>query len=246
MSRYTRIKRITEEERQARAQLKKMGVSEYELQRLYDANYKARKRAEIAGAQYGQSLNLNWKNVLQGARQARQSGKTVSEYISARRASYKAKYTLKEVKQESIESITGPVGSSGDWGAELVQKTLSRYSAAEVVEIKAEAIGDMEDAGEAIPEPSNEAYRRAHRRYIEDNASTQAEWDNLLRQELAKEFAGDETLLEYIAQIIGVDLNGVRRAQAEAEAAAASMQGDERERYLRRAKKQAFDNYGGL
>lgn len=243
---YTRIKRITEEERQARAQLKKMGVSEYELQRLYDANYKARQRAEIAGAQYGQSLNLNWKNVLQGARQARQSGKTVSEYINARRAAYKAKYTLKEVKQQNIESITGAENVSDDWGAELVQKTLSRYSAAEVVEIKAEAIGEMEDAGETLPPPSNEAYKRAHRRYVENNASTQAEWDSLLRSEQATEVIADETLLEYIAQIIGVNLNGVRRAQAEAEAAAASMQGDERERYLRRAKKQAFENYGGL
>ena len=243
---YTRIKRITEEERQARAQLKKMGVSEYELQRLYDANYKARQRAEIAGAQYGQSLNLNWKNVLQGARQARQSGKTVSEYINARRAAYKSKYTLKEVKQQNIESITGVENVSDDWGAELVQKTLSRYSAADVVEIKAEAIGEMEDAGEALPPPSDDAYRRAHRRYVENNASTQTEWDSLLRSEQATEVVADETLLEYIAQIIGVNLNAVRRAQAGAEAAAGSMQGDERERYLRRAKKQAFENYGGL
>ena len=91
-----------------------MGVSEYELNRLYDANYKARTRGKIAGAEYGESLNLNWKNVLQGARQALKQGKTVSEYVRSKTASYKKKYTLKTVKQEQIGYITGAQG--GDWG----------------------------------------------------------------------------------------------------------------------------------
>ena len=245
MADYSRIKRITQEERQARAQLKKMGVSEYELQRLYDANYKARKRAEFAGAKYGESLNLNWKNVLQGARQARARGESVSGYIQARRASYKAKYTVKEIKQQNIESITGGTVSD-DWGAELVYKELNSLSAGAVLDIKANALSDMEEAGEALPEISNEAYKRAHRRYIEENASTQAEWDNFLRQERAKEIEVDETLLEYVANYLGINLDGIRRAQSEAEQIAASMDGAEREKFLQRSKRKAFETFGGV
>ena len=222
-----------------------MGVSEYDLQRLYDANYKARQRAEFAGAKYGESLNLNWKNVLQGARQARARGESVTGYIQARRASYKAKYTIKEIKQQSIESVTGAT-TSGDWGAELLYKKLNTYSAAEVLSIKERALEDMQDAGEDLPEISNEAYKRAHRRYVEENAGTQAEWDSLLLQEQAKEMEADGVLQEYVANYLGIDLDGIRQAQAEAEQIAASLDGTERERFLRRSKKQAFEMFGGV
>lgn len=236
---YGRLKRISEEERDARAQLKKMGVSEYELQRLYDANYKARQRAEFAGTQYGESLNLNWKNVLQGARQARARGESVTGYIQARRASYKAKYTIKETKAANIQSITGD-NLSRDWGAELVFKKLNTYSAAKVLEYKVKALDKMEDAGEALPPPTSETYKRSHNRYKAENASTKEEWDNILREEQAKEVEFYETLLEYIANILGVELDGVRNAQAEAEAAA--LTGKEYEK----AKRKAFAEFGGV
>lgn len=236
---YGRIKKVSEEERAARAQLKKMGVSEYELQRLYDANYKARKRAEFAGAKYGESLNLNWKNILQGARQARARGESASGYIQARRASYKAKYTIKETKTATIQSISG-VEYSGDWGAELVAQELNKYSAAEVLKFKAQALSDMEEAGEALPPPSNEAYSRAHRRYIEENASTQQEWDSLLSQEQAKEIEYNGTMLEYIARYLGIDLDGVRNAQAEADAAGLSAT------EYQKAKRKAFKEFRGV
>lgn len=241
---YTRIKKITEEERAARAQLRKMGVSEYDLQRLYDANYKARQRATVAGASYGESLNLNWKNILQGARQARGIGKTVSEYITARTQAYKGKYKLKEVKREQVESITG--GTGDDWGAELVSRELKKYSTAEVVNLKAEAIDDMEENGEALPPISNETYKRAHQRYIETNSSTQSEWDNLLNEERAKDIEESETLLNYIANLIGIDLDGIRRAQAEAEQIAAGLPESERDKFLQRKKREAFSIYRGV
>ena len=241
---YSRIKKVTEEERAARATLKKMGVSEYDLQRLYDANYKARQRATVAGASYGESLNLNWKNVLQGARQARAVGKTVSEYIAARTQSYKGKYTLKEVKREQIESITG--GISGDWGAELVAQQLKNYSTADVVDLKAEAIGEMEENGEALPPISNETYKRAHRRYKETNASTQAEWDNLLREERAKDIEENDTLLTYMAGLMGIDLDGVREAQTEAEQQASTLPENERDKFLQRKKREAFATFRGV
>lgn len=241
---YARIKRITEEERAARAQLKKMGVSEYELQRLYDANYKARQRAKITGAEYGESLNLNWKNILKGARQARQDGKTVSEYVQARAQAYKAKYALREVKRENIESVTGGT-AGGDWGAELVGQELKRLSTAEILDLKAEAIAQMEDAGEATPTPSNETYKRAHRRYIETNASTQTEWDKILREEQADGVEIDDTLLFYIANLLGINLDGIRAAQAEAEQQAANLTGVEKERFLQRKKREAFNEFRG-
>ena len=237
---YGRIKKVSEEERAARAQLKKMGVSEYELQRLYDANYKARKRAEFAGAKYGESLNLNWKNILQGARQARARGESVSGYIQARRASYKAKYTIKETKAATIQSISGGE-YSGDWGAELVAKELKQYPAAEVLRFKTEALEDMKDAGEALPPPSSEAYKRSHRRYIDENASTKEEWDNILREEQAKELEFNETLLEYVAyDHLGIDLDGVRNAQAEADAAGLSAT------EYQKAKRKAFKEFRGV
>ena len=242
---YQRIKKITEEERAARSTLKKMGVSEYELNRLYDANYKARTRGKIAGAEYGESLNLNWKNVLQGARQAVKQGKTVSEYVRSKTASYKTKYTLKTVKQEQIGYITGAQG--GDWGNELVYRELNKLSTQDVVKLKAEALSDMEENGEApTKEPSSEAYKRAHRRYVENNASTQAEWDNYLYEEMAKEAEIDDTLLFYISRLLGIDIDGVRAAQAAAERDAANMQGDEKERFLRRKKREAFEAYRGV
>ena len=236
---YGRIKKISEEERAARAQLKKMGVSEYELQRLYDANYKARKRAEFAGAEYGESLNLNWKNILRGARQAQARGGSASEYIQERRASFKGKYTIQETKINTIQSIAGE-DVSGDWGAELVSKVLKRYSAQQVLEKKVNAIEKMQAAGEALPPPTNEAYRRAHGRYIAENASTQAEWDNILNEERAKELEENERLLEYIGKNLGVDLDGVRAAQAEADAAGLS------DSEYQKAKRKAFREYAGV
>ena len=236
---YGRIKRISEEERAARAQLKKMGVSEYELQRLYDANYKARQRAEFAAAQYGESLNLNWKNILQGARQARARGESATEYVQARRASFKAKYTIKETKAATIQSISGG-DFSGDWGAELVAKELKKYSAADVLKFKANALSDMQDAGEDLPPPSGEVYKRARRRYKEENAATVGEWDTLLAEEQAKEIEVDDTLLEYIADYLGIDLDGVRNAQAEADAAGLS------DAEYKKAKRKAFEEFRGL
>lgn len=236
---YQRIKRITEEERQARAQLKRMGVSEYELERLYDANYKARKRAaEIAGADFGKTLNLNWKNILQGARQAKAAGGSVSSYIKLKTQSYKGKYVASEIKKETIETITGSGTDMGDWGAELVQKTLKRYSAAEIQRLREQALEDMEDAGEEIPEPSSEAYKRAKRRYKETNASSQFEWDSLLRSEMAAEYENTETLLNYIARLIGVDIDGIRARQADVEA----LGGDSE--FIEREKRKAFKEFG--
>lgn len=236
---YGRIKKISEEERAARAQLKKMGVSEYELQRLYDANYKARKRAGLAEADYGESLNLNWQNILRGARQARARGGTASEYIQERRESFKSKYTLSTIKRSTIETITG-AEIKDDWGAELVAKELNKYSTAEVVELKTDAIIEMQNAGLALPPPSAEAYRRAKKRYKEENAGTLQEWDQFLTEEQAKEIEENETLFNYIAFHLGIDLDGVRAAQAEAEAAGLS------DSEYQKAKRKAFREYAGV
>lgn len=248
MAGYSRIKRITQEERNARAQLKKMGVSEYELQRLYDANYKARKRAEFVGAKYGESLNLNWKNILIAAQKAVADGKTVSGYIKARQRSYKAKYKISEVKQNEIKKISGTDKEyfAGDWASELINKKLQKYSTEKILEYKVKALEDMEDAGELIPEPSSAAYKRAHARYKNENASTQQEWDNILKKEQAKEVMQDETFQDYIAQYIGVDVFAVRSAQRDAEIAVAGLSGATRERFLERKKQEAFDAFGGV
>ena len=63
-----------------------MGVSDYELNRLYDANYKARQRvSELTGAELadlgnkGKPLSLSWQQVLRQARQAETQGKTATQ-----------------------------------------------------------------------------------------------------------------------------------------------------------------------
>ena len=80
-----RLKKISEEERAAKNELRKMGVSDYELNRLYDANYKARQRvSELTGAELadlgnkGKPLSLSWQQVLRQARQAETQGKTAT------------------------------------------------------------------------------------------------------------------------------------------------------------------------
>ena len=235
------LKTISQEERQARAQLKKMGVSEYELQRLYDANYKARQR--FAFARQGnyaevERLKLSWEKTLRGAQAARREGKSVSEYIKARTQTYKKTYTTKYTKQSKIESVVGEVykGSTGFWANDAVGLRLERLSAEKVVQVYTDAY----NAAGITAEEESETYRRAHNRYIVENCSTQGEWDRILQEEKGKTLEANANFLTAVASVLDppVDIAGLNAAQN----AAQGLTGAEYEK----ARRTAFRQYAGL
>ena len=235
------IKTISQEERQARAQLKKMGVSEYELQRLYDANYKARQR--FAFARQGdyrevERLQLSWVNTLRGAYAARQEGKSVNEYIKARTQRYKATYTVKYTKQSKIESVVGEryKGQTGFWANDAVGLRLERLSAENVVKVYTDAY----NAAGITAEEESETYRRSHNRYKAENCSTKAEWDRILTEEKGNTVKANAGFLEAVASVLKppVDIAGLNAAQD----AAQGLTGAEYEK----ARRTAFRQYAGL
>lgn len=239
-----RLKRISEEERAARAMLKKMGVSEYELERLYDANYKARKRAEAGGAEYGGALNLNWKNILRGAYQAKRQGKSASEYVRARAKGFGQRYRASEVKKEILNDL---IQNPDDWAQEILNKKLKQLSAAELSRIRNEAIEQMIENGEISKDIVDETYRATKRKYEETNASTQAEWDEYLAEARAQYVEDFEIMTDYIARYLGIDLYEIQKAQKIAEAQAEKIGNEQaRAKFLENAKREAFSMFGGV
>lgn len=206
-----RIKRIGSEERAAKRELRAMGVSDYELDRLYDANYKARARARIFSEKAGESaqFSLQWANILKGVKQAQKQGKSPSEYVQMRKEAYQSAYRLSEAK----EVATGGVTSGSSWLA----RCLSRYSTAEIEAAKHDrALLDVL-AGD------NESYE--HKRYArarelyKKTAGGQAAWDKALSEaseeiaeEEAKNIEVDDGLLW---DAFGIDAPAIRAAEKE-------------------------------
>lgn len=250
-----RLKSISEEERAAKAQLRQMGVSDYELNRLYDANYKAKQRAAASGASPGKTLNLSWQQVLRNAQQAQRQGKTASDYINIRRQTlakqYKASTEKKRVRETYSQNLNQITGEVGRWSAELFDKLLKRSTGAELGRAETDAINELLDAEEIDEDFKRESYRAAKNRYVMTNASTQEEWDKLLQDELTKDEETLKKIQEKIAENLDVDLSAVDEAQEEAneyvnenfdltdekEARAAS-------RYLAKRKREVFSEYG--
>lgn len=206
-----RIKRIGSEERAAKRELRAMGVSDYELDRLYDANYKARARARIFSEKAGESaqFNLQWSNILKGVKQAQKQGKSPSEYIQMRKEAYQSAYRLSEAKAVS----TGGVTAGSGWLA----RCLARYSTAEIEAAKYEqALADVL-AGD------NQSYE--HKRYEEarkqykTSPGGQAEWDKALA-DASEKVAADEAAKITVDDgllwdAFGIDAPAIRAAEKE-------------------------------
>lgn len=236
-----RLKKIGTSERAARAELKKLGISEHDLIRFYDANYKAKQRAAALNRQTGESLNINWKSILQGAKQNIKQGKTAVDYLKTKTAALKERYKLSTAKAEATRVIIGV--DNGDWGAELVKKQINKLSAVETENLYSEVLNDMEEAGEQLPAPSAETYKRAHKRYIDENAATYEEWGKILHEEQAGELGFNDTMLFYAGRILGVDLDAIRAEQEEAESDAQRIEESKRAAYLAKRKREIFREY---
>ena len=257
-----RLKKISEEERAARAQLRGMGVSEYELDRLYDANYKARQRAIEQSANPGKTLNLSWAQVLRNARQAIAEGRaeSASDYIQSRRQTLSDAYRTKTVKEETLKRLavkgydpeTGEIKDSGSWAEELLLEKANDLTGSQVAALEAEQMKEAEQAGEIPGNIVYDSYRDAKRKYIETNASTKEEWDNLLKNEFMARDEAREIVQQRVAEQLEIDFDKIQQMQDEAEAQAQAMfnlsdpkEAEEAARYLEREKQKAFSMFGG-
>lgn len=257
-----RLKKISTEERSARAQLREMGVSEYELDRLYDANYKARQRAREQSAAPGKTLNLSWEQVLRNVKQAIAKGRTesASEYIQSRRKSLADAYRTKTVKTQTLQRLavkgydpeTGEIKDSGSWAEELLLKKANDLTGSQVAALEAEQTKEAMEEGEIPGNIVHDAYRDARRRYTETNATTQEEWDNLLKNEFMARDEAREIIQQRVAESLGIDFDEIQQMQDEAEAQAQAMfnlsdpeEAREAARYLEREKQKAFSMFGG-
>lgn len=206
-----RIKRIGSEERAAKRELRAMGVSDYELDRLYDANYKARARARIFSEKEGESaqFSLQWSNILKGVKQAQKQGKSPSEYIQMRKEAYQSAYRLSEAKEVSI----GGVISGSGWLA----RCLARYSTAEIEAAKHErALADVL-AGD---NESYETMRYAKARALyKTSAGGRAAWEKALAEasdEIAEEEAEKVTVDDDLLwDAFEIDAPAIRAAEKE-------------------------------
>lgn len=248
-----RLKKISEEERAAKRELRAMGVSDYELNRLYDANYKARQRvSELTGAELadlgnkGKPLSLSWQQVLRQARQAETQGKTATQYIQRRRANLSNYFRKSAVKAQSIDIIFANKQGVISWA----QEALNKFSAAEIKQAQLEAaemISEDSDDYQSIAD----AFRNAKKRYEAIGATTQAEWDYLLANELVKIAETNKSLRDYTAEILGVDIQALDDAEAatqeyiSANFDLSTIEGAQAaQKYYEKAKREALRKYG--
>lgn len=237
-----RLKTISEQERNAKALLREMGASDYELNRLYDATYKARKRAEAQGAEPGKTLNLSWSQVLRNARQAQAEGKSVNEYIQGRRKRLADTYKTSEVKKDVVKRYKV---DDGDWASEALQLFFKSQSGAEVAKLEADAINELKEEGAIDNDVLSDAYRNARRRYEATGASTKEEWDKFLAEELSAEPEAWESIKDRMLENAGIDAEDIRNEQALAEEEADTFDDEAKaRRYLKRRKREVFAEYG--
>lgn len=249
-----RLKKISEEERAAKNELRKMGVSDYELNRLYDANYKARQRvSELTGAELadlgnkGKPLSLSWQQVLRQARQAETQGKTATQYIEMRRANLSNYFRKSTVKAQSIDIIFANKQGVITWA----QEALNKFNAAEVNQAQLEAIEMISEDSEDYQSIAD-AYRNAKKAYERTGATTQAEWDYLLSNELVKNAETNESLRNYTAEILGVDIEALDDAEAATQEyisvnfdLSTTEGAQAAQKYYDNAKREALRKYGG-
>lgn len=221
-----RNKIISEEERRARAQLKSLGVSEYELTRLYDANYKLRTRAKASGASEKEleNISLKWTNILKGARQNIRRGGTASEYIQARASGSRQQFRFSSQKKLVKERVLY-TEESGSWRARALNLLINETSSAELKRAENEAIDDLIESGDIDAVTGSEIYANAKKRYVAIGGNSQSDWDRCL-SDAATEFIDDYTEVnDVIADKLGWDLEGIDEAQQMAEEEAASLYG---------------------
>ena len=251
-----RLKRISEEERAAKQKLREMGVSDYELNRLYDANYKARQRAQDVGASPKETLNLSWRQILRGARQAEAQGKSASEYVAGRKNLFSKSYKISQVRKEVIDVIgAGDVNIStgevaGSWAQEIAAKTVKRATGAELANAQRDAVKELREEGFDF---DAEVYHRTRAKYDAVGASSQAEWDTLFAQEVNenKEYADElaTKVVEYLNKNLDIDAIDEEQAQIEYEAETLFDLETEKgarqaAKYIRDKKRELFRRYG--
>lgn len=247
-----RLKKISEEERLAKNQLREMGVTDWELDRLYDANYKARKRAAETGGNPGKTLNFSWAQTLRNVKQAQAQGKTANEYIAARRESLANTYRVSKQKKGTLErlKLTPTQNAFESWGDELMAIILKRESGKRVSKLEADIIKELESE-DVIPEDiKSKVYRKAKEKYITSGASTQEEWDKLLGDEYSEEEDVFDIVKESVAEAYGVNIDEINEKQDEYEALAETLFDMETEsgrkaaaRFLQEKKRGVFNEY---
>ena len=244
-----RLKTISEQERNAKALLRAMGATDDELDRLYDATYKARKRAEAQGAEPGKTLNLSWVQVLRNVKQAQaRNGETVSQYIQGRRSRLAKLYKTTEVKKDVIERHKV---DDGDWGDEVLSRFLKSLSGTEVAKLENDAIKELEEEGAIENDVLRDAYRNARARYEASGASTKEEWDKFLAEELSAVPDSWDLIRERMLEKAGLKskdndvVDKIREAQQLAEEEADTFDDEAKaRRYLKRRKREVFAEYG--
>ena len=246
-----RLKSTSEEERRARSELKKLGVEENELLRLYDANYKLRTRARASGASDKEIENtsLKWTNVLKGARQSIRQGKTASEYVKSRAAGARQQYRFGTQKTLLKERILD-VEESGSWRERALKTLINENPSAELKNAEVQAIEDLIEAGEIDEVTGSEIYRNAKKRYIATGGNSQSAWDRCLSEAAKEEIENYNQVNNYIADNFGWDLEGIEEAEEEAEEDAAEMfeesDSPAARRFLEKRFREALEKYRGL
>lgn len=211
-----RLKKITQEERAAKRALRAMGISDYELNRLYDANYKAKARARVfnSPAAEGEQLLLTWSGILKGAKRAASQGVTPNEYIAVRKRRYEASFVLSEAKKAQTKAVIA--------GSKWLKLCLQRYSTAEIEAAKVEVATDevMTDGSSY----ESRRYARARELYARSEGG-RAAWDRCLKQstdEIVDEVIGTIQLTDdFLYNAFGIEAEEVRvreRAYNEAKA----------------------------